>query len=47
MDVGMVFMIPVEFCALAENVAELALGTELAVFKKPENLCAHMKPLFI
>jgi hypothetical protein len=47
MDVGMVFMIPVEFCALAENVAELALGTELAVFKKPENPCAHMKPLFI
>jgi hypothetical protein len=47
MDVGMVFMIPVEFCALAENVAELVLGTELAVFKKPENPCAHMKPLFI
>jgi hypothetical protein len=47
MDVRMVFMIPVEFRALKENVTELELGTERAMFKKPENLGAHMKPLFI
>jgi hypothetical protein len=30
-----------------EDVAELALGAEHAVFEKPENLGTHMKPLFI
>jgi hypothetical protein len=47
MDVNMVFTIPVEFCAPAEDVAELMLGAGRAVFEKPENLGAHMKPLFI
>jgi hypothetical protein len=32
MDVSMVFMILAEFCAPMENVVELALGAERAVF---------------
>jgi hypothetical protein len=47
MDVNMLFMIPVEFDVPMEDIAELALGTERAMFEKPENLGAHMKPLFI
>jgi hypothetical protein len=47
MDVNMVFMIPAEFRAPAEDVAELTLGSRHAVFEKLENLGAHMKPLFI
>jgi hypothetical protein len=47
MDDSIVFMILAEFCALTENVMELALGAERVVFKKPENLGTHMKPLFI
>jgi hypothetical protein len=47
MDVNMVFMIPAKFHAPMEDVTELALGVERAVFEKPENLGAHMKPLFI
>jgi hypothetical protein len=47
MDVNMVFMIPAEFCAPTEDVAELVLGAERAMFEKPENLGAHMNPLFI
>jgi hypothetical protein len=47
MDINMVFMILAEFCALIEDVAELALGAERAMFEKPENPGVHMKPLFI
>jgi hypothetical protein len=47
MDVNMVFTIPTEFCVPMKDVTELALGAERAVFKKPENMGAHMKPLFI
>jgi hypothetical protein len=47
MDVNMVFTIPAEFRAATKHVVELALGAERAVFEKPENLGAHMKPLFI
>jgi hypothetical protein len=47
MDVNMVFTIPAEFRAPMEDVAELALGAERAVFEKMKNPGAHMKPLFI
>jgi hypothetical protein len=47
MDVNMVFTISAEFCAPMEDVAELALGAECAMFEKPENPGVHMKPLFI
>jgi hypothetical protein len=44
MDVNMVFMISVEFCAPMEDIAELALGAGRAMFLKPENPGQHMKP---
>jgi hypothetical protein len=47
MDVNMVFTILAEFWAPSEDVTELALGVECAVFDKLEDLGAHMKPLFI
>jgi hypothetical protein len=47
MDVSMGVMIPAEFHAPMENVVELALSAERAVFEKLENPSAHMKPLFI
>jgi hypothetical protein len=47
MDINMVFTILIEFHVLMEDVAELALGAEHAVFKKLENSGAHMMPLFI
>jgi hypothetical protein len=47
MDVNMVFTISVEFHAPIEDVSELALGDECAMFEKPENSGTHMKPLFI
>jgi hypothetical protein len=47
MDVSMVFMILIEFRAPMNDIPESALGVERAVFEKPENPSAHMKPLFI
>jgi hypothetical protein len=47
MDVNMVFTILAELHVLADDIAELVLGAECAVFEKPENPGAHMKPLFI
>jgi hypothetical protein len=47
LDVNMAIMIPAEFCAPTEDIAELALGAERVMFKNLENLSAHMKPLFI
>jgi hypothetical protein len=47
MDINMVFTIPVEFHAPTEDVVELTLGVERAMFEKLENPGAHMKPLFI
>jgi hypothetical protein len=43
----MVFMISAEFRVPMEDVTELALGAERAVFEKPENPGVRMKPLFI
>jgi hypothetical protein len=47
MDVNMIFTSLAEFCAPMEDVTELALGAERAVFRKLENPGAHMKLLFI
>jgi hypothetical protein len=47
MDVNMVFTVLIEFRAPTKEVVELALGMECAVFEKPKNLGAYMKPLFI
>jgi hypothetical protein len=46
MDVSTVFTIPTEFDVPTEDVAELVLGAECAVFEKMENPGVHMKPLF-
>jgi hypothetical protein len=46
-EVNMVFTIPEEFCAPEIEVAELALGAERDVFKKPLKLSEHMRPLYI
>jgi hypothetical protein len=47
MDINMVFTIPIEFRAPAEDVVELTLGAGHAVFERTENPGAHMMPLFI
>jgi hypothetical protein len=47
MEVKTVFTIRVEFRAPMEDIVELALGVERAMFEKPENPGAQMKPLFI
>jgi hypothetical protein len=47
MDVNMVFTIPVEFRVPMEDIVEMALGAERAMFEKLENPGAHVKPLFI
>jgi hypothetical protein len=47
MDVNMVFKILEEFRAPMEDVAELSLGAERAMFEKAENPSAHLKCLFI
>jgi hypothetical protein len=46
MSVNMVFTISAQFCAPIEDVAELALGAERAVFEKLKNPFMDMKPLF-
>jgi hypothetical protein len=47
MNINMVFMISADFHAPTEDVTDLVLGVERAVFEKPENPGAHMKPLSI
>jgi hypothetical protein len=47
MEINMVFTIPAKFYAPTENVADLTLGAERAVFEKPNNPWVPMKPLFI
>jgi hypothetical protein len=47
MDVNMVFTIPAEFCSPMEDIAELVLGVEHAMFEKMKNPGMHMMPLFI
>jgi hypothetical protein len=47
MEINMVFTTVAEFHAPIEDVVELTLGAERAVFEKPDNPRAHMKPLFV
>jgi hypothetical protein len=47
MEINMVFTIPTKFHEPIEDVTELMLGAEHAMFKKLDNPGAHMKPLFI
>jgi hypothetical protein len=41
MEINMVFTMPAEFHAPIEDVAELTLGAERAMFEKPDNPGVH------
>nr|ABA97752.2 retrotransposon protein, putative, unclassified [Oryza sativa Japonica Group] len=48
MDINMVYMLPIEFCAMDEaEVAQFSLGPKDAVFEKPDESNCHMKPLYL
>jgi hypothetical protein len=47
MEVNMVFVIPEEFRAPESDVAELALGTERAMFEKLVKPGEHKKPIYV
>jgi hypothetical protein len=47
MDINMVFHLPAEFRLLEQEVAQLNLGAESAIFEKPRELGHHMKPMYI
>nr|AAM08815.1 Hypothetical protein [Oryza sativa Japonica Group] len=48
MDINMVCMLPMEFCAVDEaEVAQFSLGPKDAVFEKPDESNRHMKPLYL
>jgi hypothetical protein len=47
MDINMVFTLPAEFRGAEEEVAQMCLGPKEAMFKKPEELSQHMKPLYV
>ena len=47
-DINMVCMLPMEFCAMDEvEVAQLSLGPKDVVFEKPDESNRHMKPLYL
>jgi hypothetical protein len=46
-DMDVIFKLPAEFRAADDCVVELALGAQVAVFQKPENLGVHLEPLFV
>lgn len=48
MDINMVRMLPMEFCAMDEaKIAQLSLGPKDAVFEKPDESNRQMKPLYL
>jgi hypothetical protein len=47
MDINMVFTLPAEFRGAEEEVAQMCLGPNDAVFENPEEFSQHMKPLYI
>nr|ABA92239.1 retrotransposon protein, putative, unclassified [Oryza sativa Japonica Group] len=48
MDVNMVCMLPMEFCAMDEaEVAQFSLGPKDAIFEKPDESNRHMKSLYL
>jgi hypothetical protein len=46
-DINMVFMLPVEFRGVEEEVAQMCLNPKEAVPKKLEESSQHLKPLYI
>src|SRR5512143_3157814 len=48
MDINMVCMVLMEFCAMDETeFAQFSLGSKDAVFEKPDESNRHMKPLYL
>jgi hypothetical protein len=47
MVINMVFTPPTEFRGVEEEVAQISLGPEEAVFEMPEELSHHLKSLYI
>jgi hypothetical protein len=47
MDINMVFTLPAEFRGAEEEVAQMCLGPNDAVFENPEEFSQHMKPLYV
>jgi hypothetical protein len=47
MDINMVFMLPIKFRGAEEEVAQMCLDPKELVFKKPEEVFQHLKPLYI
>ena len=47
MDVNMVHLLPSEFEAVDESMAQLCLGPKNAIFEKPDDSTRHLKPLYI
>jgi hypothetical protein len=46
-DINMVFHLPIEFRLPEQEVAQLNLGAERAIFENPREFGHHMKPLYI
>jgi hypothetical protein len=47
MDINIVFMLPVEFRGVKEEIAQICLGPKEVVFEKLEESSQHLKPLHI
>jgi hypothetical protein len=47
MDINMVFMLPVEFKGVEEEITQMCLHPKEAMFEKPEESSQHQKPLYI
>jgi hypothetical protein len=47
MDINIVFMLPVEFRGVKEEIAQICLGPKEVVFEKLKESSQHLKPLHI
>jgi hypothetical protein len=47
MDINMLLTLSTEFRGAEEEVAQMCLGPKEAMFKKPKELCQHLKVLYI
>jgi hypothetical protein len=47
MDINMMFMLLAKFSGAVEEVTQMYLSPKEVVFKKPEELSQHMKPLYV
>ena len=47
MDINMVFILPLQFRVIDEEVAQLNLGLKEAIFKKPKESSQHLRLLYV